>query len=125
MKIGLVSVYVSSPLDAFKYYTEVLGFVKKMYVPEAYLAIVASPEDPNGTSLLLEPNHNPIATTYQTALHKAGIPVIVFTANDIYAEYEKLKTKGVVFKKEPTKTEYGIEALFEDTFGNLIQLYQA
>jgi catechol 2,3-dioxygenase-like lactoylglutathione lyase family enzyme len=125
MKIGLVSVFVSDPLDAFKYYTEVLGFVKKMYVPEAYLAIVASAEEPNGTSLMLEPNTNPIAKTYQTDLYKAGIPAIVFTANDIYGEYEKLKTKGVVFRNEPKKTEYGIEGVFEDTFGNLIQLYQA
>ncbi|WP_276373497.1 VOC family protein [Chryseolinea sp. H1M3-3] len=124
MKIGLTSVFVHNPIEAYKFYTEVLGFVKKMYVPEAYLAIVASPEEPEGTSLLLEPNNNPIAKTYQEGLFASGLPVIVFTAGDIYKEHERLKNKGVVFRKEPTKTDYGIEAIFEDTCGNLIQLHQ-
>ena len=57
-------------------------------------------------------------------VYAAGLPVIVFTVDDIYLEYEKLKAKGVMFRKEPKKTEYGIEAVFEDTCGNLIQLLQ-
>ncbi len=61
MKITLTSVFANSPADAFTFYTEILGFVKNRYVPEAYLAIVASPEEPDGTGLLLEPNDNPIA----------------------------------------------------------------
>ena len=79
MKIGLTSVFVHDPIAAFKFYTEVLGFVKRMYMPEAWIAIVVSPEEPDGTGLLLEPNHNAIAKTYQKGLYKAGIPVIVFS----------------------------------------------
>ncbi len=76
------------------------------------------------TGLLLEPNANPIASTYQQALYQAGIPVIVFGVEDIQAEYQRLSKLGVVFRGEPTKTEWGTQALFEDTCGNLIQLHQ-
>ena len=124
MKIGVTSVFVPDPVAAFKFYTEVLGFEKKMFVPESWLAIVASPEQPDGTHLMLEPNHNAIAKNYQKALYAANIPAIVFSVDDIDAEYERLKSKGVVFRKPPKKTEYGIEAVFEDTCGNLIQLQQ-
>lgn len=124
MKIGLTSVFVNDPLKAFTFYTEVLGFVKKIYIPEAYVAIVVSSEDVNGTALLLEPNQNPIAKNYQEGLYAAELPVIVFTTENINAEYERLKDKGVNFKKPPDKTDYGIEAVFDDTFGNLIQLLQ-
>jgi len=124
MKIGLTSVFVQNPKSAFEFYTDVLGFVSKMFIPEASLAIVASAEDPNGTALLLEPNDNPIAKAYQEGLYATNIPVIVFTTSDIQSEYLRLKDLGVVFKKSPTKTEYGIEAVFEDTCGNLIQLQQ-
>ena len=125
MKIGLTSVFVDDPGTAFKFYTEVLGFVERIYVPEAALAIVASPEEPDGTQLLLEPNDNPIARTYQEAVYKQGLPAIVFAVEDIQQEYERLKKLGVVFSKEPTKTEVGTEAIFDDTCGNLIQLYQS
>ena len=124
MKISLVSVPVNSPQDAFTFYTEVLGFVKRLYVPEAALAIVASPEEPDSTGLLLEPNNNPISKTFQEGVYQAGLPIIVFGVADIHKEYERLKQKGVVFRKEPTKTDWGIEAIFEDTCGNLIQIAQ-
>ena len=125
MKIKLTSVFVDDPNKAFKFYTEILGFVKKLHVPEAYLAIVASPEEPEGTGLLLEPNGSPIAKTYQEGVYKASIPVIVFGVTDIQQEFERLKKLGVVFRKAPTKTDWGIEAVLEDTCGNLIQLAQA
>ena len=124
MKIALTSVLVDDPIKAFKFYTEVLGFVEKLYVPEAYLAIVVSPEDPNGTGLLLEPNHNPIAKPFQVGVYEQGLPIIVFGVADIQAEYERLKARGVVFRGEPTKRDWGIEAIFEDTCGNLIQIAQ-
>ena len=124
MKIKLTSVFVHDPNEALKFYTETLGFVKIMHVPEAWLAIVASPEEPQGTALLLEPNKNPIASTYQEGLYKAGIPVIVFGVDDVQKEYERLKELGVAFKKEPTKNDYGIEAMFDDTCGNWIQIHQ-
>jgi predicted enzyme related to lactoylglutathione lyase len=125
MKIGMTSVFVSDPVSAFRFYTEVLGFVNKMFIPEQWIAIVVSPEDPEGTSLMLEPNHNAIAKRYQQGLYKAGIPVIVFTTKDIEQEHDKLVKLGVKFIKGPTRTEYGREALFEDGYGNIIQLYEA
>jgi predicted enzyme related to lactoylglutathione lyase len=125
MKIAMTSVFVNDPMKAHTFYTEVLGFASKMYMPQYYLAIVVSPEEPDGVSLLLEPNHNPIAKTYQEGIYNSNLPCIVFGTNDIHADYERLKQKGVVFRKEPTKTEWGIETVFEDTFGNLIQLHQA
>lgn len=124
MKIGLTSVFVNDPLTAFKFYTEILGFEKKLYMPEAFLAIVVSPEQPDGTALLLEPNDNLNAKEFQQTIYNAGLPIIVFTVGDIQKEYERLKNLGVVFRKEPTKTEWGTETIFEDTCGNLIQLHQ-
>src|SRR5688572_8088976 len=110
MKIGMTSVSVDDPVKAFSFYTEVLGFREKLFIPKQWLAIVISPEDPNGTSLMLEPNHNAIAKRYQLGLYKAGIPVIVFTTPDIKQEYERLHNLGVQFRKEPVNTKYGIEA---------------
>ena len=124
MKIMLTSIPVHNPIDAFAFYTEVLGFVKRLYIPEAVLAIVASPEEPDGTGLLLEPNNNPISKTFQEAVYQAGLPLIVFGTADIQQEYSRLRALGVVFRTEPTKTDWGIEAIFEDTCGNLIQLAQ-
>lgn len=125
MKIALTSVFVDDPNKAFTFYTEVLGFVEKMHVPEAYLAIVVSAEEPDGTALLLEPNGNLNAAAFQGGIYGAGLPVIVFGVADIHKEYERLKGLGVVFRQEPTQTDYGIEAVFDDTCGNLIQLVQA
>src|SRR4030095_8247593 len=125
MKISLVSIPVNNPVDAFKCYTETLGFIEKMYKPEMWLAIVVSPEEPEGTALLLEPNHNPISKSFQEGVYKAGLPVIILGTKDIRKDFERLKAQGVKFKKEPAKNEWGIEAIFEDTCGNYIQLHQA
>lgn len=124
MKIAMTSVFVDDPVKAFLFYTEVLGFARKIYVPDQWIAIVVSPESTNGTSLMLEPNHNAIAKRYQQGLYKAGIPAIVFTTADIGHEHARLSSLGVKFRQEPKKTEYGTEALFEDGFGNIIQLFQ-
>jgi catechol 2,3-dioxygenase-like lactoylglutathione lyase family enzyme len=125
MKIGMTSVFVSDPVSAFGFYTEVLGFKGKVFLPKQWIAIVVSPEDPDGTSLMLEPNHNAIAKRYQQGLYKAGIPAMVFTTADIKKEYERLVGLGVHFRNEPVQTKEGIETMFEDGFGNIIQLYQA
>ncbi len=124
MKIQLTSVFVDDPLKAFKFYTEVLGFSERLFMPEVNLAIVASPEDPDGTGLLLEPRDNPVAKTYQEGLYKAGLPVIVFSAPDVPREYERLSNLGVVFRQAPTPTGAGLAAVFDDTCGNFIQLFQ-
>lgn len=125
MKILLTNVFVNDPIEAFKFYTEILGFAEQLYMPEANLAIVVSPEAPDGTGLLLEPNDNPIASTYQKAVYEAGLPAIVFGVGDIQQEYERLKALGVSFQREPTQSEAGIETVFDDTCGNLIQIYQS
>lgn len=125
MKIAMVSLLVDDPIKAFKFYTETLGFVEKQYIPEAYLAVVASPEEPDGTTLLLEPNAHPVSKAFQEGIYQLDMPTIIFGTTDCQAEYERLKARGVVFRQEPTKTAYGIQAIFEDTCGNLIQLHQA
>lgn len=124
MRISLVSIPVNNPLEAFKFYTEVLGFKEKLYMPEMMMAIVVSAEDPEGTSLLLEPNENPVSKAWQEGVYKLELPIIVFGVDDVHAEYQKLKAKGVVFKKPPTKTDWGTLAILEDTCGNYVQIYQ-
>jgi predicted enzyme related to lactoylglutathione lyase len=127
MKIAMVSVFVEDPVKAFKYYTEVLGFEKVMYSPEHDIAIVKSPLDDDGPSLLLEPTEPDgieIAKEYKRELYLLGIPVISFSSADIHNTAAELKKKGVIFKKDPTKTDYGFEAIFDDANGNYIQLIQ-
>jgi catechol 2,3-dioxygenase-like lactoylglutathione lyase family enzyme len=85
MKIALTSVTVDDPIEAFEFYTEKLGFIEKMYMPDMKLAIVVSPEDPDGTALLLEPNDNFDTKSYFKSVYDAGIPVIVFGVDDVQA----------------------------------------
>ncbi len=86
---------------------------------------VASPEAPDSVELLLEPNDNPAARTFQKALFEQRIPLNAFAVDDIHAEYERLKGRGVAFSTEPTRMGEVTVAVFNDTCGNLIQLYQA
>ncbi|WP_312116302.1 VOC family protein [Brevibacillus reuszeri] len=126
MQIKLTSVFVDNQDQAHKFYTEVLGFVTKRDIPvgaDKWLTVV-SPEEPDGVELLLEPNGNPAATAYQKAIFDQGIPATAFLVDDIQKEYERLKTLGVAFKVEPTKTGEVTLAIFHDTCGNLIQIYQ-
>ena len=124
MKIALTSLPVHDPPRAFAFYTQVLGFTEKVYLPEANLAIVVSPEDPDGTALLLEPNDNPITKDFQAGVYAAGLPIIIFGVTDLEAEYHRLKAAGVVFRGEPETTEWGKQVLLDDTCGNLVQLHQ-
>ncbi len=126
MKIVITSVMVNDQERALKFYTEVLGFVKKTEVPmgEFKWLTVVSPEQPDGPELLLEPLGFPPAKTYQTALFDAGIPLTSFAVTDIDDTYQKLKSLGVVFRSAPAKMGTVIIATFEDTCGNLIQIAQ-
>lgn len=124
MKIALTSISVNDPIAAFKFYTGILRFKEKMYIPEAFIAIVVSPEDLDGPALLLEPRGNLNSDKYFEGIYEAGLPVIVFGVADVQKEYETLKKLGVVFKTEPTKTDWGIEAIFDDTCGNYVQIAQ-
>ena len=126
MRITLTGVFVSDQDKALRFYTETLGFVKKHDVPvgEFKWLTVVSPDDPDGTELLLEPNENPVAQEYQKGMFDQGIPVASFSVLDIRAEYEKLKSLGVAFTMEPTELPNVTIAVFDDTCGNLIQIMQ-
>ena len=126
MRIGLTGVFVSDQDEALRFYTETLGFVKKHDVPvgEFKWLTVVSPDDPDGTELLLEPNENPVAQAYQQGMFEQGIPVASFEVTDIQAEFEKLKSLGVAFAMEPTAAANVTIAVFDDTCGNLIQIME-
>ena len=125
MKIKLTSVLVDDQDKALRFYTEVLGFVKKTELPAGrfkWLTVV-SPQG-GDVELLLEPNENPAARTYQGALLEQGIPLTAFAVDDIHAEHGRLQKLGVVFRTPPTAMGPATVAVFEDTCGNLIQIYQ-
>lgn len=126
MQIKLTSVFVDDQDKAHKFYTEVLGFVTKRDIPigGAKWLTVVSPEEPDGVELLLEPNGNPAATAYQKGIFDQGIPATAFLVDDVQKEFERLKALGVAFMKEPTMAGEVILAIFNDTCGNLIQIYQ-
>ena len=126
MKIFITSVFVDDQEKALKFYTEVLGFVKKEDVSAGayrWLTVVSADEE-EGTQLLLEPNANPAASAYQKAIFEQGIPATMFSVADVQAEYERLTAKGAHFSKEPTNMGRATIAILEDTCGNLIQLAQ-
>ena len=126
MKIKLNSVMVDDQAKALRFYTEVLGFVPSKDIPigEYRWLTVVSPDGPADIELVLEPNENPAAKTFQSALFDQGIPLTAFEVTDIHAEYQRLKSLGVVFRSEPTRMGPTTMATFEDTCGNLIQIYQ-
>ncbi len=126
VKITLASVLVDDQDKALRFYTEALEFVKKQDLPVGafrFLTVV-SPEGPDDIELLLEPNDNPAAKTYQQAIYAQGIPATSFAVDDIQKEYERMTALGVVFRTEPTPAGPVTIAVFDDTCGNLIQLHQ-
>jgi len=124
MKIKMTSIPVDDPIKAFKHYTEVLGFQKLMYEEKGKLAIVVSPDDPDGTALLLEPNDMAEYNTVQKKLYASKIPSITFSVDDIKSEYIRLINLDVKFIKTPTEEAWGWDAVFDDNQGNYIQLIQ-
>lgn len=126
MHIKFTSVFVDDQDKALKFYTETLGFVMKHDVPVGQFRwiTVASPEDPDAAELLLEPNDNAAAATFQQAIFQQGIPAAMFVVDDIQAEFERLKNQGVRFTMEPTSMGPTTVAVLDDTCGNLIQIAQ-
>jgi catechol 2,3-dioxygenase-like lactoylglutathione lyase family enzyme len=126
MRIELTSIHVDDQDKALAFYTEVLGFVKKEEFPVGQFKwlTVVSPEAPDGPQLLLEPNDNSAAQAYQKALYEQGIPHAAFAVDDVHAECERLERLGVVFSMKPLEAAGGAQALFDDTCGNRISLYQ-
>jgi catechol 2,3-dioxygenase-like lactoylglutathione lyase family enzyme len=126
MRINLASVLVDDQEKALRFYTEVLGFVKKTEVPlgEYRWLTVVSPEDPDGVELVLEPSDHPAVKPYKDALVADGIPFTSFAVDDVQKEYERLKELGVTFTQEPTVMGPVTTAVLDDTCGNLIQIAQ-
>ena len=126
MKMKFTNIYVDNQDKALTFYTEVLGFLKKadFLVGSFRWLTVVSPEEPDGTELLLEPNDNPAAKAYQKAIFEQGIRAASFFVEDIQKEYERMKKLGVVFTMQPTQVPGSTIAVFDDTCGNLIQLVQ-
>ncbi|GAA3506942.1 VOC family protein [Streptomyces showdoensis] len=124
MRIHLTSVFVDDQDKALRFYTEVLGFVKKTEVPlgEFRWLTVVSPEAPDGTELLLEPDVHRAVGPYKEALVADGIPAAAFAVDDVRAEYERLRGLGVRFTQEPVEMGPVTIAVLDDTCGNLIQI---
>jgi catechol 2,3-dioxygenase-like lactoylglutathione lyase family enzyme len=126
MMIKLNSIFVDDQDKALRFYTDVLGFAVKRDFPVGgarWIALV-SKEGADDLELVLEPNGHPAAKAYQAALFKDGIPCTAFESRDIKQEVAALKAKGVVFTVEPTVAGEVTIAIFSDTCGNLIQMYQ-
>jgi catechol 2,3-dioxygenase-like lactoylglutathione lyase family enzyme len=126
MRINLASVLVDDQEKALRFYTDVLGFKEKNDVPlgkNRWITVV-SPEDPDGTELLLEPDEHPAAKPFKEALVADGIPFTSFAVKDVRAEYERLRGLGVRFTQEPAEMGPVITAVLDDTCGNLIQISQ-
>jgi predicted enzyme related to lactoylglutathione lyase len=126
MKIKLTSVHVDDQEKALRFYTEVLGFVKKADFsqgPFRWLT-VGSPEEPDGTQLQLALNDNPAAKAYQQAIFQQGQPAAMFYSDDVRADYERMKASGAEFTMPPTDVTASTIAMLKDTCGNLIQVTQ-
>jgi catechol 2,3-dioxygenase-like lactoylglutathione lyase family enzyme len=124
MKINLASVLVDDQDKALRFYTEVLGFVKKTEIPlgEHRWLTVVSPDDPDGVELVLEPDEHPAVKPFKDALVEDGIPFTSFAVEDVKREYDRLSTLGVRFTQEPLSSGPVTTAVLDDTCGNLIQI---
>ena len=126
MKIKLTSVYVENQEKALRFYTEMLGFVKKADFtqgPYRWLT-VASPEEPDGTELQLALNDNPAARAYQKAMFQQGQPAAMFYSDDVKGDYERIKSRGADFTMSPTEVPGATIAMLNDTCGNRLQITQ-
>jgi len=126
MRIKLTSIMVDDQDKGLRFYTEVLGFKKKHDIPvgDYRWITVTSAEGPDDLELALEPNANPAGKTFQDAMFSQGIPLAAFEVADIAAEFARLTEKGVAFTRQPAQAGPVTLAVFADTCGNLIQLYQ-
>ena len=124
MKLKVTSIYVDDQEKALRFYTDVLGFVKKTDVsqgPYRWLT-VASAEEPDGVELQLAPNDDPAAAAYQHAMFEQGQPAAMFFVDDVEAEHDRMTALGAEFTKPPTKVTGSTIAMLKDTTGNLIQI---
>ena len=124
MRITVMSIFVNDQDAALAFYTDKLGFVPAADIPmgEHRWITVASPEQPDGTQISLEPNDHPAVTPFQEAIVADGIPFTSFGVDDVQVEYDRLVALGVVFTQLPTSAGPVTTAVFDDTVGNLIQI---
>jgi catechol 2,3-dioxygenase-like lactoylglutathione lyase family enzyme len=124
MRIYVTSVLVDDQRKALDFYTNVLGFQKKRDIPlgNASWLTVVSPDQPDGTELLLEPSDHPVAKPFKEGLVADGIPLTSFAVDDVQAEFDRLRAKGVRFTQEPSEMGGVTTAVLDDTCGNLIQI---
>ena len=124
MRIYVTSVLVDDQKKALDFYTNVLGFQKKRDIPlgDASWLTVVSPEQPDGTELLLEPSGHRAVKPFKDALVEDGIPFTSFAVDDVQAAFDRLGSNGVRFTQEPTEMGGVTTAVFDDTCGNLIQI---
>jgi catechol 2,3-dioxygenase-like lactoylglutathione lyase family enzyme len=124
MRITLVNVFVDDQQKAERFYTDVLGFRKKhdISLGEHRWLTLVSPQEPDGTELLLEPSNHPAVGPFRDALLADGIPGAQFAVEDVKAEHERLLALGVRFTQDPTEMGTVTTAVFDDTCGNLIQI---
>jgi len=124
VKINLTSVLVDDQAKALRFYTDVLGFVKKADIPlgEHRWLTVVSPDDPEGTELVLEPDEHPAARPFKEALVSDGIPFTSFAVESVQRDFERLTDRGVRFTQKPTQMGPVTTAVLDDTCGNLIQI---
>jgi catechol 2,3-dioxygenase-like lactoylglutathione lyase family enzyme len=124
VRINVTSVLVDDQEKALRFYTDVLGFVKKTEIPlgEHRWLTVVSPEDPDGVELALEPDEHPAAKPFKRALAEDGIPYTSFAVADVEKEYERLTALGVTFTQPPTVMGEMTTAVLDDTCGNLIMI---
>jgi len=127
MRITVTSVLVNDQAKALRFYTDILGFVKKTEIPlgDASWLTVVAPDQPDGPELLLEPDGHPAARPFKEALVNDGIPYTSFAVDDVHSEYERLRSLGVRFTQEPLEMGNVTTAVFDDTCGNLIQIAAA
>jgi predicted enzyme related to lactoylglutathione lyase len=126
MKIKLTTIYVDDQEKAVRFYTDVLGFIKKADVsqgPFRWLT-VASPEAPDAAELQLALNDNPAAKAYQQAMFQQGQPAVMFFTDDVNADYERITARGAEFTMPPTKVTGSTITQLNDTCGNLLQISQ-
>ena len=124
MRITVTSVLVDDQDKALRFYTDVLGFVKKTEIPlgEHRWLTVVSPEDAGGVELALEPDEHHGAKAYKASLVEDGIPFTMFAVEDVEAEHERLTGLGVTFTQPPTAMGGMTTAVLDDTCGNLIMI---
>ena len=109
-----------------RFYTDVLGLVKKTEIPMGELRwlTVVAPGDQDGTELLLEPDRHPAVGPFKRALVEDGIPFASFGVEDVHGEYDRLCSAGVRFTQPPVDMGPVTTAVLDDTCGNLIQIAQ-